>query len=49
MTTDFVEFEGIIQFKGHLSGQRGTLILKKNNPTGLDKFDDALEIPINFY
>jgi hypothetical protein len=48
MTTDFVRFEGLIQFKNQLSGQRGTLILKKDNPTGLVKFDDALEIPVKF-
>lgn len=48
MTTDFVGFEGLIQFKNQLSGQRGTLILKKDNPTGLVKFDDALEIPVKF-
>ena len=48
MTTDYVGFEGKIQFKSQLSGQRGTLILKKDNPTGLVKFDDALEIPVKF-
>jgi len=48
MTADFVDFEGIINFKGYLSGQKGTLILKKDNPTGLPKFDDSLEISINF-
>jgi len=48
MTADFVDFEGIINFKGSLSGQKGTLILKKDNPTGLPKFDDSLEISINF-
>ena len=48
MTTDYVEFEGKILFKSQLSGQRGTLILKKDNPTGQAKFDDALKIPVNF-
>jgi hypothetical protein len=48
MTTDYVGFEGKIQFKSQLSGQRGTLVLKKDNPTGLTKFDDALKIPVNF-
>ena len=48
MTTDYVGFEGKIQFKSQLSGQRGTLILKKDNPTGQAKFDDALKIPVNF-
>ena len=48
MTENYVGFEGTIDFKGPFSGQRGTLILKKDNPTGLAKFDDALEIPIHF-
>lgn len=48
MTTGYVRFEGKIQFKSQLSGQRGTLILKKDNPTGLTEFDDALKIPVNF-
>ena len=48
MTPDFVGFEGIIQFKNQFSGQRGTLVLKKDNPTGLAKFDEVLEIPVNF-
>jgi hypothetical protein len=48
MTKNFVGFEGTIDFKGSFSGQRGTLILKKDNPTGLAQFDDALEIPIHF-
>jgi hypothetical protein len=48
MTENFVEFAGKIDFKGFFSGQRGTLVLKKANPTGLARFDDALEIPITF-
>lgn len=48
MTENFVEFEGKIDFRDTLSGQRGKLILKKDNPTGLPKFDGGLEIPIYF-
>jgi hypothetical protein len=48
MTTDFVEFKGVLEFINSSSGQRGTLILKKDNPTGQIKFDDALRIPVNF-
>ena len=48
MTENFVTFEGVLHFKGSFSGMRGTLILKKDNPTGLNQFDDALEIPITF-
>jgi hypothetical protein len=48
MTENFVNFEGILHFDDSFSGTRGTLILKKDNPTGLPQFDDALEIPLNF-
>jgi len=48
MTTDFVEFTGTLEFNRALSGQRGTLILKKDNPTGKAEFDNSLEIPVNF-
>ena len=48
MTENFVDFEGIISFTGSFSGQQGTLILQKDNPTGLTQFDDALKIPVNF-
>ncbi len=48
MTEDFVEFEGTLEFNGSVSGQKGSLILRKDNPTGLAKFDDFLEIPVSF-
>ena len=48
MTENFVEFEGIISFESSLSGQQGTLILKKDNPTGVAQFDDELKIPVYF-
>jgi len=48
MTENFVFFEGIINFERFLPGQRGTLVLIKDNPTGLTQFDDKLEIPIYF-
>jgi len=48
MTEDFVEFEGALHFSGALSGQKGILVLKKDNPTGMEQFDDALKIPITF-
>ena len=48
MTQDFVEFEGSISFNSGISGRRGTLVLKKDNPTGLAQFDDKLEIPVSF-
>jgi len=48
MTENFVGFEGIITFKSILSGQRGTLILQKDNPTDSAQFDDELKIPVYF-
>jgi len=48
MTENFVEFEGTIDFKDTFSNQRGTLVLEKDNPTGLTRYDDALQIPIHF-
>jgi hypothetical protein len=48
MTEMFVPFESEIKFKPPRSGSKGTLILKKDNPTGQQKFDNALEIPIIF-
>ena len=50
MTTDFVPFKATLSFNtadisGHYSN-KGTLILKKDNPSGLSKNDDAFEIPV---
>lgn len=50
MTTEFVPFKAILTYNpADISGQysnRGTLILKKDNPSGLPEHDDALEIPV---
>ena len=48
MTKTFVPFEGIIEFKRPGSGSKGTLVLKKDNPTDRPEFDDALETPVFF-
>lgn len=50
MTTNFVPFKATLTFKksdvvGKYSN-KGTLILKKDNPSGLPEKDDALEIPV---
>jgi len=48
MTADFVPFEATLTFtvdKNSYSN-KGSLILKKDNPSGLPQNDDALEIPI---
>jgi hypothetical protein len=45
MTEDFVPFEATLNF--YVSkDQKGTLILKKDNPSGLPENDDELRIPI---
>ena len=46
MTKDFVRFEGIIAFDRPTAEDKGTLILKKDYPTGLPKHDDALKVPV---
>lgn len=48
MTTDFVPFKATLTFDTPSYGVRGSLILKKDNPSGLPQNDDALEIPV-FY
>lgn len=52
MTSEFVPFTALVSFdtskiRGNYSN-RGTLILKKDNPSGLPEHDDAVEIPILF-
>ncbi len=48
MTEDFVKFNTELTFEKHAYGEKGSLILKKDNPSGLPKYDDALEIPVVF-
>ena len=45
-TEMFVPFESVIDFKPPRSIGKGTLALKKDNPTDRPDFDDALEISI---
>jgi hypothetical protein len=48
MTSEFVPFKATINFTKPSFDERGTIILKKDNPSGLPENDDALEIPIRF-
>lgn len=54
MTEDFVPFTATIEFENPYNDgdpdfmKNGTLILQKDNPSGLPENDDALEIPIRF-
>lgn len=48
MTKEFVPFEATLKFsveKNNYSN-KGTLILRKDNPSGLSEHDDVLEIPV---
>lgn len=48
MTEDFVAFEATLDFDKPDFGERGSLILQKDNPSGLPEHDDAYEITIFF-
>lgn len=50
MTTEFVPFEATLTFTldKNIYSKRGSLILRKDNPSGLPAHDDALEIPVLF-
>ncbi len=46
MTENFVPFSVTLTFDQQQLYDRGSLILKKDNPSGLPEHDDALEIPV---
>lgn len=48
MTSNFVPFKATITFTAdpQIIGDTGTLILKKDNPSGLPENDDALRVPV---
>ncbi|MBI2278524.1 MAG: Gmad2 immunoglobulin-like domain-containing protein [Candidatus Brennerbacteria bacterium] len=49
MTEEFVPFESIsIPFSPQAAESQGTLILRRDNPSGLPEHDDALEVPVIF-
>jgi len=48
MTADYVEFTAKLNFKKPEYGNNGTLIFRKDNPSGLPQHDDSLEIPVLF-
>ncbi len=47
MTTNFVPFELILNFKKPTTAT-GTLVLKKDNASGLPEHDDSISIPVKF-
>jgi hypothetical protein len=48
MTQDFVPFSVTISFPAQPAGSKGTLLLKKDNPSGLPENEDQLEVPVTF-
>jgi hypothetical protein len=48
MTEEFVPFKGEVVFTKPEYNERGAVILKKDNPSGLPEHDDAIEVPIIF-
>lgn len=48
MTTDFVPFEANLTFTAPAT-QTGTLVLEKDNPSGLPENDASISIPVKFY
>ncbi len=47
MTEEFVPFEAMMEFKAPTTAT-GTLILQKDNPSGLPENDDQLVVPLKF-
>jgi hypothetical protein len=47
MTADFVPFSGQISFSKPKS-KTGSIVFKKDNPSGLPANDDSFSIPVNF-
>lgn len=47
MTEEFVEFEALIEFQDIVTAT-GTLVLEKDNPSGLPEYKEELVIPIQF-
>lgn len=47
MTEDFIDFTGLLYFERPVSTS-GKIIFKKDNPSGLEQFDDQLVVPVQF-
>lgn len=48
MTNNYVPFTAKLTFEAPEGGGAGTLILRKDNPSGLPENDDEIEIPVTF-
>ena len=47
MTEDFVPFTAVLEFEQPQT-PTGTLVLQKDNPSGLPEYDDSISIPVLF-
>jgi hypothetical protein len=47
MTADYVAFKGSLEFEAPDTAE-GTLVLKKDNPSGLPEHEDEIRIPVRF-
>lgn len=48
-TDEFVPFQSVpVTFAPQPAGSTGTLVFKKDNPSGLPEYDDALMVPVTF-
>lgn len=48
MTSEFVPFIGTLIYPAQPVGSKGTLILRKDNASGLPEHDESLEVPVVF-
>jgi hypothetical protein len=47
MTTNFVPFTATLTFTA-VPGQKGTLLFKKDNPSGLPQNEGEFRVPVTF-
>lgn len=48
MTTNFVPFKGTLTFPAQPAGSKGTLVFRKDNPSGLPENDAQIVVPVTF-
>jgi spore germination protein GerM len=48
MTNDFVPFKAVIELSSLPETSRGTLVLQRDNPSGLPENDEKITVPIRF-
>ncbi len=48
MTDDFVPFAVTFDYETPVNGKAGSIVLHKDNPSGLSQNDDSIQIPVKF-